>query len=307
MKDLISVIVPIYNVEEYLDECIISIVNQTYKNLEIILVDDGSPDNCSKICDNWAIKDNRIKVIHKNNGGLSDARNTGLDIATGDYVSFIDSDDWISNNFIEKLLNISKYEKADIVACSINNVYSNKVIKYQTKPIIGTSNNIYPLIYCENTFFSISACNKLYKKNCWNNIRFPYGKTCEDAFTTYLLVDKANKIVQIDEPLYYYRIRENSIMTTSFSIKKMDEEEAWRNNFEFIKDYYPKLKKIAFDFYLLKVNGLVQIVPYNEYKTEYNYLLNILKKNIIYILFFSNIKIMNRIKILLNFISLKSR
>ena len=118
--DLISVIVPIYNVEQYLDRCVKSIVEQTYTNLEIILVDDGSPDNCGAMCDSWAARDNRIKVIHKENGGLSDTRNAGLGIATGDFISFIDSDDWIESAFYEKLLTAIRESNAEVAACATN-------------------------------------------------------------------------------------------------------------------------------------------------------------------------------------------
>ena len=123
--DLISVIVPVYNVEKYLDKCIQSIVDQTYTNLEIILVDDGSPDNSGAICDEWAEKDNRIKVIHKANGGLSDARNAGLDIATGEYIAFVDSDDYIELDFYDKLYNVIKATNCDISICNLRKVYEN--------------------------------------------------------------------------------------------------------------------------------------------------------------------------------------
>ena len=128
--DTISVIVPVYRVEEFLDKCIKSIVNQTYHNLQIILVDDGSPDFCGEICENWAKVDDRIIVIHKENGGLSDARNAGLAIATGDYIAFVDSDDWIEPRMYEVMLSIIKKERADIVACGFIDTYSQKSITH---------------------------------------------------------------------------------------------------------------------------------------------------------------------------------
>ncbi len=234
MDNLISVIVPIYNVEQYLNECIESIVNQTYKNLEIILVDDGSPDNCAKICDNWKERDYRIKVIHKKNGGLSDARNAGLDIARGDFISFIDSDDWIDLKMYEILLDVILKENAEICACGIMECLTSGYRKVKVEKINGSNEQIYKMLY-NDTIYPVSAWNKLYRKECWSSLRFPIGKICEDAFTTYKLIDQASKIVQIDAPLYFYRIRENSIMTSSFSKKKMENissESRW--NCEFI-------------------------------------------------------------------------
>ena len=122
---MISVIVPIYNVEKYVNKCVGSIVNQTYTNLEIILVDDGSPDRCPEICDEWAKKDSRIKVIHKKNGGLSDARNAGMKIASGDYIAFVDSDDWIAPEMYERLLMAIKNDNSDIAACAVKMVWED--------------------------------------------------------------------------------------------------------------------------------------------------------------------------------------
>ncbi|MDY2590818.1 MAG: glycosyltransferase, partial [Agathobacter sp.] len=130
MNDLISVIVPVYKVEEYLDECVKSIISQSYSNLEIILVDDGSPDKCPELCDLWTTKDNRIKVVHKCNGGLSSARNAGLDIACGDYISFVDSDDYIAPDMIANLYNCIIENKTDISACKIYSITNNNILVY---------------------------------------------------------------------------------------------------------------------------------------------------------------------------------
>lgn len=306
MNDFISVIIPIYKVEEYLDECISSIVNQTFSNLEIILVDDGSPDKCPEMCDNWAKKDSRIKVIHKSNRGLSDARNAGLEVASGKYISFVDSDDWIDTHMYEILYKHIKEENADICACGIMACYPNHKQPLNTKCVVGHPEEILSMLY-DNTAYPVSAWNKLYKREMWQDFYFPVGKICEDAFTTYLLIDKADKIVQISEPLYNYRIRSNSIMTSEFSKKKMDEEEAWRVNYEYMKEKYPSIKKKSFDFYLQKVNILIHTIPLEKRKDfvdEYNYLYKILKKNLFYILFMSNLNIKSRIKILLDFIKL---
>lgn len=174
-NELISVIIPVYKVEKYLDECIQSVINQTYKNLEIILVDDGSPDNCGKICDEYAKKDNRIKVIHKENGGLSSARNAGLDIARGEYISFIDSDDYVSKDFIKNMS--IQMANADLIICGMKNVYKedekcdekeNVVIKNETLTFIEANQK---LIKPKNEIY-VTACNKLYRRELFDNLRF---------------------------------------------------------------------------------------------------------------------------------------
>lgn len=307
MNALISVIIPIYKVELYLDECIQSIVNQTYTNLEIILVDDGSPDKCPQMCDEWAKKDSRIKVIHKQNGGLSDARNAGLDIAKGDFIAFVDSDDWILPAMYERMLSVISKEKADICACNIRSCFSDREIEWGcSEQVVGNSELIFKMLY-DDTKYPVSAWNKLYTKECWNELRFPVGKICEDAFTTYQLIHYANKIVQIPEAYYCYRIRSESIMTSSFSKKRMDEEGSWRMNYEFIQSHYPSLYKNAYDFYLLKVNVLIHALTLEDrmrFKDEYEYLYSILKKNIFYILFLSKLNIKSRIKFILDYIKL---
>lgn len=306
MEGLISVIIPVYKVEKFLDKCIKSVTEQLYTNLEIILVDDGSPDKCPMICDIWAERDKRIKVIHKSNGGLSDARNAGIKIAKGDYISFVDSDEWIAPNMYQIMIDTIQKENADICACGIMVSDSEGEKPLKLPAIIGNSEKILELIY-NDTQYPVATWNKLYQRKCWENLRFPGGKICEDAFTTYLLVAHAKKIVQINTPLYYYRIRSNSIMTATFNNKRMDEEEAWRCNYEYMKDHYPLIFHKAFDFYLQKVNVLIHTIPKSEYeiyKVEYEYLRNILKENFFYILVKSKMKFKYRIKFIFDFIRL---
>lgn len=305
--DTISVIVPVYRVEEFLDDCIKSIVNQTYHNLQIILVDDGSPDSCGEICENWAKVDDRIIVIHKENGGLSDARNAGLAIATGDYIAFVDSDDWIEPRMYEVMLSIIKKEKADIVACGFIDTYSQKSITHSYPYVTGSSETFLKYIYSD-TIFPVAAWNKLYKKELWNSFSFPKGKICEDAFTTYLLVDKASRIVQIPDALYHYRIRENSIMTSKFRLARMDEEEAWRDNYLYMKKNYPEISGLAYDFYLQKVNILFHMISpeqYIEFRKEYDYLYDILNKNLKYVLFKSRLSWKYRIRYFIDILKLR--
>lgn len=306
MNELISVIIPVFGVEEYLNECITSVVDQTYKNLEIILVDDGSPDNCPQMCDKWAEKDERIKVIHKENGGLSDARNAGIEIATGKYIAFVDSDDFIRQDMLEKLYAALMKENADIAACGILSCEGDKENVWGCKDFAGTPEQIYTLLY-DDTAYPVAAWNKLYTRSCWQKLRFPVGKTCEDAFTTYQLIHNAKRIVMIPEPLYCYRIRPGSIMTSSFSMKKMDEEEAWRCNYQFIEKHYPGLKKAAFDFYLLKVSVLIRTMTQedrNNYPEQYQLLRKILTKNWGYVVFSSKLNMKQRIKLALDIMKL---
>ncbi|MCH4021322.1 MAG: glycosyltransferase [Erysipelotrichaceae bacterium] len=301
MDALISVIIPVYKVEEYLEDCIRSVIQQTYNNLEIILVDDGSPDRCPQICDSWAKKDSRVSVIHKENGGLSDARNAGLDHCHGDYIAFVDSDDWIKPQMFERMLHVIQSEDADICACGIENHYDDgHISSWKIPSLKGNKEKIYENLY-HDTKYPVAAWNKLYKRCLWEQTRFPKGKLCEDAFTTYLLIDKAKYIVQIPDDLYCYRIRENSIMTSSFSSKRMDEEEAWRVNYQFMKKNYPSVAKVAFDFYLQKVFVLIHTIPFEKidiYQNCTEYLLNILERNRSYVLFRSSLPVKFRIKYL---------
>lgn len=306
MQDLISVIVPVYKVEAYLDECVQSIISQTHKQLEIILVDDGSPDGCPAMCDAWAEKDSRIQVVHKENGGLSDARNAGIDAATGDYIAFVDSDDLIAPEMYEKMLAALKSENADICACNILSCFPDRTCPWGCREyVVGEPERFLKMIYSD-TSFPVAAWNKLYPRWMWENIRFPVGKICEDAFTTYMLVHSAKRIVQIPEALYCYRIRENSIMTSAFRLQRMDEEEAWRVNYEFIRKNYPNLQKRAFDFYLQKVNGLIHAIKEQreEFAVQYRFLRRILSKNLTYILFASGLGLKQRVKFLMDYFTL---
>lgn len=242
---LISVIVPIYKVEKYLDRCVESIVNQTYKNLEIILVDDGSPDNCPQMCDDWAKKDNRIKVIHKENGGLSDARNTGLKIAKGEYIAFVDSDDWIEKNYIQFLYKAILDNNADLSACDIRFVPDGEDVieaneDYNSSNVYDCEEALSQLIKGEG--FRAVAWNKLYRQNIVINDFFEVGKLHEDEFFTYRIFDKCQKLVYIDIPLYNYRQRSGSIMAVQ-SIRHLDSLEAGFRRLSFFKEKYPRLYK----------------------------------------------------------------
>lgn len=224
-EPLISVIVPVYKVEPYLRKCVDSIIAQTYTNLEIILVDDGSPDNCGKICDEYAEKDDRVRVVHKKNGGLSDARNAGLDIMHGEYVAFVDSDDWVLPNYVKDMYdNLVKYD-ADISVSGTVYVYENN-----KKNMILAVSNIDGLYTqqeaVENLFYQKeiypSAYSKLYKVKLFKNIRYPKGKLNEDSAITYKIFCLCDKISHTRANNYYYLQRAGSIENSKFSHKKMD-------------------------------------------------------------------------------------
>lgn len=243
MSELISVIVPIYNVANYLRKCIESIRNQSYQNLEIILVDDGSPDNCGEICEEYAKLDDRIKVIHKTNGGLSDARNYGIEAATGEYFLFVDSDDYIHIDMIRILYEVLKEKNAQVAVCSYQNVQENEVTAYNEnyrgvlQPLLMTEKQMFDShYYLEKRVEFIVAWNKLYHRSLFEYVRYPKGKVHEDEFTTYKLLYQAQKIVYIEAPLYFYVQRENSIMGQKISEKRLLILEALLERMEFFKE-----------------------------------------------------------------------
>ena len=229
---LVSVIVPVYNVEKYLVRCVDSILKQSYNNLQIILVDDGSNDKSALICDEYTKKDSRILVIHKNNGGLSEARNVGIDDAKGDYICFIDSDDFVRETYVKDLLSIILEYNADIAVCLFEKGNSDrfKDIIDENQPNIIVLNNIEALNKLYDEVLNVSMIvvwNKLYSKNLFNKIRFPIGKIHEDEFTMPKLLFEADKIVIINKKDYYYFQSPNSIMRSEFKINRLDALEAF--------------------------------------------------------------------------------
>lgn len=259
MCPIVSVIVPIYKVENYLQKCIDSICKQTYKQLEIILVDDGSPDSCGKICDDSAEKDARIIVIHKENGGLSSARNAGLNIAKGEYISFVDADDTIHPQFIEILIALCIQYDCDIAQCDFLAVTENSLkLPLNSQQSIKLYNNrqaIHELCRAGESVKYNVAWNKVYKQELFKDVRYPLGRIHEDEFTTYLLLWKAKRIAVTNQYMYYYLQRATSLMGTSFSIERLDLLDALKkrllflenNNFE--QEY---LKTLRMFVYLIK-------------------------------------------------------
>ena len=262
-RDLVSVIVPIYNVEQYLDRCIKTIRNQTYKNLEIILVDDGSSDSCGTMCDTYKKKDKRIQVVHKKNGGLSSARNAGLDIAKGDFIYFVDPDDWIELNTIDALLEEAHNTQADIVVCDyyLSTDTEDKKNSYPKKQFILTGKDKFKYISDTKTIeyygvVSTVQWNKLFRKEIFSKLRYDEGKMHEDEFIIAEELALANTVSYILKPLYHYYQREKSIMHV-FSPNRLDSIEALNRRIAYfekndLKEYVPSLK-------FLKAHSLMRL------------------------------------------------
>ncbi|MBX9185755.1 MULTISPECIES: glycosyltransferase [Clostridium] len=287
----ISIIVPIYKVEKYLERCINSILNQNFSNFELILVDDGSPDDCGKICDEYKRIDNRIKVIHKKNEGLSAARNSGIEVAIGDYIAFVDADDFINRDMYRVLYENAIKSQADISICNFEYIYEQSQVNENSivlvKPIESyDKNESLKKLYSNEKIQFIVAWNKIYKRELFLDIRYDYGKCHEDEFIIHKLLFKANRVVYTSTKLYYYLQRNESIMKSSFSVNRVDILEALENRMEFFRsekmmdleyktqnsylnyffNYYYKIK------YKLKNNDKSKEMK-KQFRNNYKYLL----------------------------------
>lgn len=270
MDDLISVIIPVFNVQDYLEECIQSITTQTYKNLEIIIVDDGSTDSCASICDSFAERDTRILVIHKINGGLSDARNSGLNIATGDYIAFVDSDDFIDNDMIEYLYKLLKANDAHISICGKRDFlefpkYNNDLTGNIKEKVLQSQQALKLLI--EDEVIQSYAWNKLYVKELFQEIRYPVGKVYEDLYTTYKLFYVSEVIVYSNLEKYNYRINPNGIVQSGKIKNEIDKVEASKEIYQFCSVNINNLENLALDRYLRNAIRLIRII-YSKNNTE---------------------------------------
>jgi glycosyltransferase involved in cell wall biosynthesis len=226
--DKISIIIPVYNVEDYLVKCVESAIHQTYKNLEILLVNDGSTDTSGAICDALEERDSRIRVIHKRNGGLSDARNAGMDAATGDYFAFLDSDDWVDPDMYEVLYNLSIEHDADLTICRFKNIYNHMVEDGSTGQVAIYDNisALKAIAKIENNFYPThNVWNKLYRRELVENFRFITGKLVEDLYFTPQVVYATKRCVYIDRAMYnYLRERPSSIMNAPINFKRITDE-----------------------------------------------------------------------------------
>lgn len=273
---LVSVIIPVYKVEQYLPTCVESLINQTYKNLEIILVDDGSPDNCTKLCDEYAEKDNRVKVIHKENGGLSDARNAGIESAKGEWLVFVDSDDAIHPQMIEFLIKAVLQNNYQVATCGykfIPQVWNgdNDFVLYSFEKTFTESCSEKSLIeYMKQTLWT-TAWAKIYKKDLFDQIKYPVGRLHEDEFTTYKVLYEAKKIYVIDLPFYFYRQRDSSIMANISEKNLNDTIDAYIERIDFFLNKNEiKLANFSYSL-LLSYYPCLFIKPRNfasNYKTK---------------------------------------
>jgi glycosyltransferase involved in cell wall biosynthesis len=307
---MISVIVPVYNVENYIRKCVDSICNQTYKDLEIILVDDGSTDKSGKICDECKAKDNRIKVIHKENSGPSEARNMGLDIAKGEYISFIDSDDYICADMLEILLDSLNRTSSDIAMCDFACVYDGNEVQqsHDGKVVekVYENDKMFDLLWDDNVRIVIQ-CNKLYMKKIFEKLRFPVGKINEDTYIAHRQMENCKRLVYVDKKLYYYRQHGGSIMSIVTEKRVNDTIDAYydRINFFIGKDlqaYAERTKKSLIDDLLYfsekqYVSKDCKIIKYinNRYRKLYLKYWKLLKEKK-YLLFFIDYRLYMRYK-----------
>lgn len=267
MLPKVSVIVPIYKVENYLNRCVDSILNQTYKNIEVILVDDGSPDKCGEISDSYAINDSRVKSLHKENGGLSDARNYGMRYLTGEYVVFVDSDDWIKEEMIETLVGLAMDLKADIVQSGFYYVYETYLLyddRYYSEDMLPIQLNKNELMreIVINERVKNFAWGKLYKTNLIKDLYFEKGVLFEDVFWAHKVMDRVDKYIICHKPMCYYLQRNDSIVST-YTVKNLDIIKGLKERHKFIEENYKELinesykiltKTILLHYYLLNKN-----------------------------------------------------
>ncbi|MGT2896310.1 glycosyltransferase family 2 protein [Streptococcus entericus] len=254
MEHLISVIIPVFKVEEYIEDCINSVLAQTYTNLEILIVDDGSPDKSIELAKKMTKDDSRVRYLVKPNGGLSDARNMGIKEAKGEFITFIDSDDYISPTYVETLHRLLTEQKADISAIALR-----QDVDGQLKSLVDARNylrvfspkDILLAMYEKKDYFVVSltvAQGKLYKKELFDNILYPVGKKYEDSFTTYKLYKASEKIVYLNEELYYYRIRQGSITNSGFSLSNLDKLEMFEEKLDYLSEYSEVIKKVRYAY-----------------------------------------------------------
>ncbi len=244
MKKTVSVIIPVYNVEQYLHESLNSVLRQTYEQLEIIIINDGSTDQSGKMCNDFSQSDARIILINQENQGLSAARNHGLEIASGEYIFFLDSDDWIETKTIETMVDALENAGADIVWSGINYVYAKetKTVAYRENCVVDKDTAL--KLICEDKNIKNFAWGKLYKKSCWEDIRFPVGKYFEDIPTVYKTLEHSQKIAIINHCFYNYRIRDNSISQTINLKHAIDRCDAHIARYIDLKYKKPQLKEI---------------------------------------------------------------
>lgn len=273
MNPTISIIVPVYKVERYLHKCLDSILSQTFTDFELILVNDGSPDNCGNICDEYAEKDNRVIVIHKKNGGQASARNKALEIVRGEYIGFVDSDDWIEPDMYELLYNMCIQNQCDIAACTYNIHYKNKTKIKESYPLTIHSRTEAMKTMLEGELYDEVVWSKLFKRNLLDDIRFTEGIMYEDTDFTYKVIHNSEKVCCLGEPKYHYIKRENSTMDRAKKSKCIDAVLIYDEMNKFFTEHYKELNylialKLA-NCAMLVLNEMAISEKFPEHKEEY--------------------------------------
>ena len=277
-KGMISVIVPVYNVKEYLGQCVNSIINQTYENLEIILVNDGSTDGSAGMCNYYAENDRRVTVIHKDNGGLSDARNIGVEVANSDFITFVDSDDYVGENYINDMVKEIDNEIDIVISMTVK--FYDKIIVPEDKNhmiLFNSEEALSDMLYRKNIPIYVNA--KLYRKILFHNISFPKGQIYEDLSIMHLLIHKARKIAYIENYNYYYRQRKGSIINSEFLNDKMIQIKECKKLVDFIEREYPAIRNAAYSKSFIVALNLYRTIPLSDrYRTNRHEALQIVKK-----------------------------
>lgn len=258
MNELISVIIPVYKVEDYLTECVRSVLAQTYQNIEVILVDDGSPDNCPRMCDEFAVKDSRVRVIHKENGGLSSARNAGIEAATGEYLAFLDSDDLWTPVFLVRLHTALTEADADFAVCLFRRFRGEtpKELPRRIETEVLNQREAFECLFGSRNENMVVAPNKLYRRHVFYSLRYPVGKVHEDEAVIHEVIGAADRVAWVEEEHYLYRQAPNSITTAKFHLKRLDET-------------YAKEQRIAF----FEARGMQDLAD----RTKIGYLNNLMR------------------------------
>lgn len=312
MTPLISIIVPVYKVEKYVSKCIESLIHQTYKNIEIILVDDGSSDNSGIICDDFSKNDSRITVIHKENGGVSSARNKGLSEAKGEYVCFVDGDDYVLADYIADMLNVAIKTSADIVTCNYYNVWSDKKQKEQLplKLPMGDfivksgKDSLSDMLYGKTCY--ASSCCKLYKKHIFDDISFPPLRMGEDSFTVYQCLLKSDKVAHLRKPNYCYLQHSESVMHS-------DNYDKFYDYIKLSDDFMKLVNKDHKDLFLPAANRLIENNFWvymkmkndrEKYKNQLEHIVENIKQYRKYCLFDNNVCFRTRVACLLSYLGM---
>lgn len=307
MNPKLSIIVPVYNAEKYLNKCIKSILNQKINDFELILINDGSTDCSGEICESYAEIDDRIKVIHKENAGQAAARNLGIKLSKGDYIGFIDSDDWIHTDMYSILLKHVDVYQSDIVACNFYVMQKDGTFKKYSQysgnmelDKDSAMNEIYT-----NNMLSFSPCNKIYKRSLFDKLLFTEGIILEDKDISYKLIFKSSKISYVGQPLYYYRYNECSTLRSAFTLKRLDEYKVSNDMYQFYLVHYPEISDLV---YLNVFNTGIFLYShislyYKEKTKDFKYLINFDKKILVRLLKYKKVNFKQKSIILLTLFS----